>query len=184
MWLPGQNAIRGQKRRLFCGWLTAMPRIESIAVVPLGVADTFALSQTYGALRYRWDPFVRKQHLLNGATKAGPGVQTYTQSRHWISMVSEYQAFKPPFHVGMKMVKGPWFFASLSGGWHFTELTPTMTKAVWRYNFVCRPTWLQPISHRIGSWLLQKDIDQRLAAFAKACADPTITSQIDAFQMD
>jgi hypothetical protein len=63
MWTPGQNAIRGQKRRSFFGWLTAMPRIQSVAVVPLGVGDAFALSQTYGALRYRWDPFVRKQHL-------------------------------------------------------------------------------------------------------------------------
>jgi hypothetical protein len=43
-----------------------MPRIESVAVVPLGVADTFALSQTYGALRYPSDPFVRKQGSAPG----------------------------------------------------------------------------------------------------------------------
>ena len=32
--------------------------------VPLDPARAFALSQTYGELRYRWDPFVREQRLV------------------------------------------------------------------------------------------------------------------------
>ncbi len=158
-----------------------MPRIESTTVVPVPVEIAFALSQTYGELRYRWDPFVRHQHLMNGATRAGAGVQTFTQSRHRLKMVSQYQSFKPPSHVGMKMVKGPWFFASMSGGWNFTAESTESTRATWRYNFVCRPKWLQPIAHRIGVKLMQRDIDQRLAAFATACTDPSILNEVVPF---
>ena len=45
-------------------------------------AEAFALSQTYGEIRYRWDPFVREQHLLDGANPCGQGVRTSTRSRH------------------------------------------------------------------------------------------------------
>ncbi len=45
-----------------------VPRVESTVEVDVPVDVAFALSQTYGALRYRWDPFVREQHLLDGAT--------------------------------------------------------------------------------------------------------------------
>jgi hypothetical protein len=31
-------------------------------------------------------------------------------------MVSEYVSFAPPTHVGMKMVRGPWFFEMFAGG--------------------------------------------------------------------
>ena len=37
----------------------SMPRIESTTVVDLPAEVAFALSQTYGELRYRWDPVVR-----------------------------------------------------------------------------------------------------------------------------
>ena len=106
-----------------------MPRVESTVEVEAPIAVAFALSQTYGELRYRWDPFVREQHLLDGATAAGRGVRTSTTSRHRLHMVSEYVSFKPPTQVGMRMVEGPWFFERMSGGWSFSELSPTRTLA-------------------------------------------------------
>jgi Polyketide cyclase / dehydrase and lipid transport len=160
----------------------SVPRIESSCSVPVGVDTAFALSQTYGELRYRWDPFVHHQELLKGATKAGRGVQTLTRSKHRLTMISEYQSFRAPTHVGMKMTKGPWFFQSFSGGWNFVETSPTETAVVWRYNFICRPKWIQPIAHRIGTLALQRDIDRRLAAFKKACSDPDILKEIKPFE--
>ena len=167
-----------------------MPRVSSTVVVPLDRARAFALSQTYGELRYRWDPFVREQRLLDGASAAGKGVRTWTRSRHRLTMVSEYVTFRPPGHVGMKMVTGPWFFKSFSGGWNFapvdggdaggsptTEGSPA-TEATWRYNFTIRPAWLAPVADRIGVWLLGRDIHRRLDAFAKACADPAIVAAL------
>jgi hypothetical protein len=157
-----------------------MPRVAATVVVPLDPERTFLLSQTYGELRYRWDPFVREQRLLDGAAGAGKGVRTWTRSRHRLSMVSEYVTYRPPSHVGMRMVTGPWFFKTFSGGWNFTPTSDGGTEATWRYNFTCRPTWLAPLADRIGTWLLGRDIRRRLAAFARACADHEIVSALSA----
>lgn len=156
-----------------------MPRVESTVVVPLPPDRAFALSQTYGELRYRWDPFVREQRLLDGATAAGKGVRTWTRSRHRLTMVSEYVTFRPPGHVGMRMVRGPWFFRSFSGGWNFTPVDDgAATAATWRYNFTIRPAWLAPVADRLGVWLLGRDVRRRLAAFAGACADRDIVAAL------
>jgi hypothetical protein len=157
-----------------------VPRIEAVAVVDLPATEAFALSQTYGEIRYRWDPFVREQHLLDGATRAGKGVRTSTTSRHGLAMVSEYVTFRPPTHVGMRMVKGPRFFDSFSGGWHFTERDDGTTEATWRYNFTCRPSWIRPVADPIGQWLLGRDIRRRIEAFRKACTDPSIMTAVRA----
>jgi hypothetical protein len=158
-----------------------MPRVESTVTVPLDPARAFALSQTYGELRYRWDPFVREQRLLDGATAAGKGVRTWTRSRHRLTMVSEYVTFRPPSHVGMRMVTGPWFFRTFSGGWNFSPAPDgTGTEATWRYNFTIRPAWLAPLADRIGTRLLGRDIRRRLDAFAAASADPDIVAAVAA----
>jgi hypothetical protein len=155
-----------------------VPRVAATVVVPLDPQRTFLLSQTYGDLRYRWDPFVREQRLLDGATVAAKGVKTWTRSRHRLTMVSEYVTYRPPRHVGMRMVTGPWFFRSFSGGWNFTPTDDGDTEATWRYNFTCRPAWLAPVADRIGTWLLGRDVRRRLAAFARACADPGVVSML------
>jgi len=160
--------------------------VDSTVVVALDPERTFRLSQTYGELRYRWDPFVVEQRLLDGADAAGKGVRTWTRSRHRLVMVSEYVTYRPPDHVGMRMVQGPWFFKSFSGGWHFAPASAEDggvdggTVATWRYNFTCRPGWLAPVADRIGVWLLGRDIRRRLDAFARACADPEIVAALDA----
>jgi polyketide cyclase/dehydrase/lipid transport protein len=161
-----------------------MPRIEATAEVPLDVDRAFRLSQTYGEIRYRWDPFVTEQRLLDGATSAGKGVRTWTRSRHGLTMVSEYVTYQPPRHVGMRMVKGPRFFKSFSGGWTFRVDDGGTTVATWRYNFTCRPRWIRPVADRIGTWLLGRDIERRLTAFAQACADPDIVAALDAPRAD
>jgi hypothetical protein len=47
-----------------------VPRVESTVVVPLTPERAFALSQTYGELRYRWDPFVREQDIVAAISAA------------------------------------------------------------------------------------------------------------------
>jgi len=160
--------------------MDGVPRIESTTTVDLSAELAFRLSQTYGELRYRWDPFVREQHLLDGAGAAAKGVRTSTTSKHRLTMVSEYVTFKPPNHVGMRMVEGPWFFQSFSGGWNFTRRDDGRTDATWRYNFTCRPSWLRPVMDAIGTRVLKRDIDRRLAAFRDACADPEIVAAVEA----
>jgi hypothetical protein len=120
-----------------------VPRIEATAPVPVPPAVAFAISQSQGELRYRWDPFVREQRLLDGAERPARGVRTFTRSRHGLTMVSEYLAFNPPRQVGMRMVSGPWFFRSFSGGWGFAPRPDGTTDATWRYSFKVRPGWLR-----------------------------------------
>ena len=144
----------------------------------------FALSQTYGELRYRWDPFVREQHLLDGATGPAKGVRTSTTSRHRLTMVSEYVSVRPPTQVGMKMVSGPWFFEQMSGGWSFSAIGADRCRAIWRYTFTVRPRWIRFVADPIGRWLLGRDIDKRLAAFGRACADPSILADLEVRHAD
>ncbi len=155
-----------------------MPRVQSETTVELNIKKAFALSQTYGEIRYMWDPFVKEQHLLDGANTAAKGVKTITKSKHGLTMISEYITFKAPTHVGMRMIKGPKFFSSFSGGWNFTEVSENETKVVWRYNFVSRPKFLSNITDAIGIKILQRDIDQRLEAYANACKNQEIIDKL------
>ncbi|MFI5834294.1 SRPBCC family protein [Micromonospora sp. NPDC051300] len=152
-----------------------MPVVEAVVTVPVPPELAFAVSQTVAPVRYRWDPFVREQHFEDGATRPGRGVRTFTRSRHGLTMVSEYVSWAPPTNVGMKMVRGPWFFERFGGGWRFAPgPQPGTTVATWRYNFRCRPAFLRPVAERVGVWLLGRDIRRRIAGYAAGCADPEV----------
>jgi len=152
-----------------------MPVVEAVTTVPVPPDLAFAVSQTTAPIRYRWDPFVREQHFTDGATRPGKGVRTFTRSRHGLGMVSEYVSYAPPSHVGMKMVRGPWFFEVFAGGWRFAPAPePGHTIATWRYSFRCRPGFIRPIADRIGVWLLRRDIHRRIAGYAEGCTDPVV----------
>jgi len=157
-----------------------MPSVESSVIVPLPVDLAFAVSQTTGEARMRWDPFIRRQHFLDGATLPGVGVRTLTVHRLGFRMVSEYVSYNAPTNVGMKMTRGSWFFEKLGGGWRFTPVTDDTSKAVWKYTFTCRPAWLAPLAERIGRVVLQRDIDRRIAGFARGCADPVVVAAASA----
>lgn len=157
-----------------------MPVVESRCVVPVSVDVAFAVSQTQGEVRKRWDPFIRRQHLI-GAERPAKGVRTYTVQRFGLAMESEYVSYNPPSNVGMRMTKGSWFFARMGGGWRFRPVDgdPSRTLAVWRYNFTCRPAWLAPLAERIGAAILQRDIDRRIAGFARGCEDPVVLAEAE-----
>ena len=165
-----------------------MPVVESRCVVPVSVHVAFAVSQTTGATRLRWDPFIREQHFLGGALLPAKGVRTYTVQRFGLRMESEYVSYNPPSNVGMKMTKGSWFFERLAGGWRFSPVDGPVdgadggadagTLAVWRYNFACNPRWLAPVAERIGAVILQRDIDRRIRGFARGCADPVVLASV------
>jgi len=155
--------------------------VEAAIVVPVPPDVAFAVSQTQGAVRLSWDPFVRRQYFLDGATAPGKGVRTFTRSRHGLTMVSEYVSYRPPTSVGMTMRSGPWFFATFGGGWRFAAVEGG-TRAVWKYTFAVRPAWLAPLADPVGRWVLGRDIHRRIAAFARACGDAEIVAAATAHQ--
>ena len=167
-----------------------MPVVESRVIVPVDVATAFAVSQTTGQTRLRWDPFIRRQHFQGGALAPAKGVRTYTVQRFGLRMESEYVSYNPPSNVGMKMTNGSWFFERFAAGWRFTPVdstdagseagTDAGTLAVWRYNFTCRPRWLAPVAERVGALVLQRDIDRRIRGFARGCTDPVVLAAVAA----
>jgi len=169
------------RRRPRFGHHEAVPVVESHITVPVGPDLAFWVSQTTAPIRYRWDPFVRSQQLMDGATVPAVGVRTATTSRHGLRMVSEYVSFSAPTNVGMRMLTGPWFFRRFGGGWRFApgESAGT-TLTTWRYNFATRPRLLEPIADRIGRWLLQRDIDRRIRGYARGCVDPVVIAAASA----
>ena len=154
-----------------------MPVITATAVVPVDPALAFAVSQTTGDVRLRWDTFIREQYFLDGAVRAAKGVRTVTVSRRGARMVSEYVSYRPPTSVGMRVVDAPWFFERLGGGWHFSPHASGGTLASWKYNFVCRPAIIRPIAEWMGSRLIRRDIDRRIAGFAAGCLDPVVVAE-------
>jgi hypothetical protein len=158
-----------------------MPQVTSEAWVPVAPAVAFAVSQTTGEVRLRWDPFIRHQHLVE-ADRPGKGVRTVTKARLGPTMLSEYVSYRPPTSVGMTMIDGPWFFASFGGGWRFAPEERggvAGTRAVWKYTYAVRPSWLRFVAEPIGQWLLGREIRARIAAFAKACADPVVLRSLE-----
>jgi hypothetical protein len=157
-----------------------MPQVTAQTWVPVATETAFAVSQTTGEVRLRWDPFIRHQHLID-AERPAKGVRTLTRARVGPRMVSEYVSYRPPTSVGMTMVSGPWFFDSFGGGWRFVPETRegvAGTRAVWKYTYSVRPSWLRWVAEPIGQWLLGREIRARIAAFARACEDPSVLGAV------
>lgn len=157
-----------------------MPQVRAETWVPVAPAVAFAVSQTTGALRLRWDPFIREQHLIDADVPA-KGVRTHTRARLGPQMVSEYVSYRPPTSVGMTMIEGPWFFDTFGGGWRFVAESRDGldgTLAVWKYSYSVRPTWLRFVAEPIGQWLLGREIEARIEAWSQACRDPEIIEEI------
>ncbi len=155
--------------------LTPVGVVERTAVARAAAEDAFVVAGSY-RVRLEWDPFVHEQHLV-GTDTPGKGVRTVTRSRHGLSMTTEYLTYRPPTHMGMKMIDGPRLFRTFSGSWHFKDLDDGRCEVVYRYRYHCRPAWLGPISHRIGNWYLGRDIERRVAAFVAGIEDADIVAR-------
>ncbi|MGY3127818.1 hypothetical protein ACVWW9_001317 [Agrococcus sp. UYP33] len=153
-----------------------MPQVVVRSWVPVEPALAFAVSQTQGEVRLRWDPFIRHQRLVD-ADRPAKGVRTVTRTRLGLGMVSEYASYRPPTSVGMTMLQGPWFFERFGAGWRFApedrDGAPG-TAASWKYTYTVRPAWLRPVAEPIGQWLLGREIRARIAAFSAACDDDVV----------
>ena len=145
--------------------------------VPVSPAVAFAVSQTHGGIRRRWDPFIREQHFLDDARAPGVGVRTFTKTAFAgplsPAMTTRYVAWRPPTSVGMTMERGPWFFERFGAGWRFVP-DDGGTRATWKYSYTIRPAWLRRVAEPIGQLLLGREIRRRIRAFAAACEDETV----------
>ncbi|MEB0262471.1 MULTISPECIES: SRPBCC family protein [unclassified Mucilaginibacter] len=97
----------------------------------------FDFTQDYDT-RLRWDTFLKKAELINGATEAGVGVKAWCVAKNGLGMETEYVSFNPPKATAIKMTKGPYIFSAFLGSWTFKEITPAQTEVIFLYSFSLR----------------------------------------------
>ncbi len=97
----------------------------------------FDFTQDYDT-RLRWDTFLKKAELINGATEAGVGVKVWCVAKNGLGMETEYVSFNPPKATAIKMTKGPYIFSAFLGSWTFKEITPAQTEVIFLYSFSLR----------------------------------------------
>ena len=145
-----------------------MPTIHSTVEIAAPPDPIFRLSQDYG-LRLEWDPFVRELRFLDGATEPAVGVQVWVRAKNGRTMTVRYITVSRPGHIAMTMVAGPWMFSRFSGAWKFRELDGGRgTEVVFSYNFETRPALLRWAMTPIARRVLQRDMDERLAALKRS----------------
>jgi hypothetical protein len=141
--------------------------VEHSAPSAASVEEAFDLSMSHER-RFDWDPFLKAQRFLGGATAPGVGVRTWSKDRRGLVMVTEYLTFQRPHRVGMKMIKGPPVFRTFSGSWRFQPRDGGGCDVAFRYSFTCRPRLCATRMERIGRWYLGRDIRRRVDAFVGA----------------
>ena len=59
--------------------------------------------------RLKWDTFLKRAELTEGATKADKGVQAYCVAKNGLGMVTEYVSFNRPRATAIKMTRGSFY---------------------------------------------------------------------------
>ena len=99
--------------------------------------EAFEYTQDY-ANRLKWDTFLKRAELMDGATRADKGVKAYCVAKNGLGMVTEYVSFNPPKATAIKMTKGPYMFQSFFGSWTFKDLGQVQTEVIFLYSFRLR----------------------------------------------
>ncbi|HEY0065722.1 MAG TPA: SRPBCC family protein [Flavisolibacter sp.] len=100
-------------------------------------AIAFDYTQDYEN-RLKWDTFLKRAELMDGATKAGKGVQAYCVAKNGLGMVTEYVSYNRPKATAIKMTKGPFMFKTFLGSWTFKEIDSLKTEVIFLYPFKLR----------------------------------------------
>lgn len=91
-----------------------MPQVRAERFIRLDPETAFALSQTTGQFRLKWDPFISAQGFVDGATRAGKGVRTRTVWRFTPDDGGTRAVWKYTFSCRPALLKRP---AELIGAW-------------------------------------------------------------------
>lgn len=106
-------------------------------IIDAKAEKVFDFTQDYSN-RLKWDTFLKKADLIEGATTAGKGVKAYCVAKNGIGMVTEYITYNRPSVTAIKMTAGPYMFNSFLGSWTFKALTDNKTEVIFLYSFSLR----------------------------------------------
>lgn len=119
----------------------------------------FDYTQNYRT-RLKWDTFLKRADLMDGATEAGKGVKAYCVAKNGLGMVTEYITFTRPKATAIQMTEGPYLFKTFLGSWTFRAVDEQSTEVIFLYSFTLR------FPFNLASWLvkrvLQNNVKQRL----------------------
>lgn len=106
-------------------------------IINCSPVEAFDYTQDYDN-RLKWDTFLKKAELMNGAPKADKGVKAYCVAKNGLGMVTEYVSFNPPKATAIKMTQGPFMFKSFLGSWTFKDIGNLQTEINFLYSFKLR----------------------------------------------
>jgi len=128
-------------------------------IININTEKVFEYSQDYSK-RLKWDTFLKKAELLDGAKEAGIGVKADCVAKNGLGMITEYVSFNPPYGTAVKMTKGPYMFKTFAGSWKFEKLDTNITQVWFIYSFELR--WPFNIFREKVNRKLQSEVKQRL----------------------
>jgi ribosome-associated toxin RatA of RatAB toxin-antitoxin module len=99
--------------------------------------NVFDYTQDYNK-RLKWDTFLKKADLIEGATTADKGVKAYCVAKNGLGMVTEYVTYNRPKVTAIKMTEGPFMFKSFLGSWTFKEISNDKTEVIFLYSFTLK----------------------------------------------
>jgi len=143
--------------------MDAIKLTESI-IIEAKQEDVFDFTQDYNK-RLKWDTFLKRADLIEGAITADKGVKAYCVAKNVLGMVTEYLTFSRPKVTAIKMTKGPFVFKSFLGSWTFKELSEDKTEVIFLYSFLLRFPF--SILTKFIKRNLQTNVKQRLIDLKK-----------------
>lgn len=135
--------------------------------------EAFDYTQDYDN-RLKWDTFLKKAELMDGATQAGKGVKAYCVAKNGLGMVTEYVSFSRPKATAIKMTRGPYIFKRFLGSWTFKGTGGSQTEVIFLYSFKLRFPF-NLMTNVIKSHL-QSNVQKRLLDLKKNIENKTRTA--------
>ena len=106
-------------------------------IINCGPFEAFDYTQDYNN-RLKWDTFLKRAELMDGAPRADNGVKAYCVAKNGLGMVTEYVSFNRPKTTAIKMTRGPYMFKTFLGSWTFKDVGNLQTEVIFLYSFKLR----------------------------------------------
>jgi len=134
-------------------------KFSEAIIIKCSAETAFDYTQDYEQ-RLKWDTFLKKADLIDGATESGKGIRAYCVAWNGLGMTTEYVTFNRPKATAIKMTKGPFMFKSFHGSWTFKPIDRENTEVIFLYSFRLRFPF--SVVTKFIKQTLQRNVKQRL----------------------
>jgi hypothetical protein len=159
-----------------------MPHGEFNEIIPASSAAVFELLHDYDR-RLEWDTLLQAAYLTNGFTRAEKGAVSTCVGRATLgslALTTEYVSYDPPRLAAVKMLRGPWLFASWAAAIRHEDLPGEQSRVTYTWQFQVRPRiiagLLGPVVNQIFYWETRKRLRALKTHFTIAHQSSAATS--------